>query len=213
LTDPRHRSTHAWAAFLPGAGWIIAGLAIVLLLLISFRWVRRKYRVRQAWKLIKREREYNQRAFARVAELLNAGGRQWKANLAVLERLQMSDDAPPEGRSGQITWTFETPEFPESDWQAVLRSGATALLQPEQVHEVEELYRDLKTLRASTAELAAAVEAARQYAESHPSRSGSKRLTEETALAHAVRVAHSHLYAEMQRFHQLHTDFLPVPSG
>lgn len=194
------------------AAWMGLGALALLLSLVALRWVRRKWRVRQAWAMINREREYNKRVFARATELFGIRARQCKANLAVLEYLQTQGDAPAAGRPGQITWSFEAPAaFVQEDWQAVLRSGASGLIERHQLPEVEELYIDLNGLNASRAALLTAAESARRYAETHPTRSGSQRLEDEVTLARAVWSAHCQVGDDMRRFHQLHTDFVPAP--
>ena len=178
---------------------------------MALRWVHHKVRVRQAWALINGEREGNKRVFARAAETFGTQGRQWRARLGALESPQ-AHGAGDESGPGQITWAVEAPAYAISQWQAVQRGGSTALMLPDQVREVEELYTDLDWLNASRTALVTAVDAARRYAEAHPSRAHAQPAAEEIALARAVWMAHCRLGADMLRFHELHTDFLPVPA-
>jgi hypothetical protein len=194
------------------AAWTVAGVLLALLSFAALAWVRRKWRVRQAWSMIGKEREHNKRVFARAVELSGIRARQCRMNLAVLEYLQARPGAATESWPGQIAWAFEVPAFAHEKWQAVLRSGAGALIEQHQIPEVEELYTDLNGLNASGAALLSAAEAARRHAEAHPARSESQRLGDELTLARAAWTAHCRLGDEMRRFHELHTDFVPMPA-
>jgi hypothetical protein len=191
--------------------WIIGGILVALLSIVALRWVNHRLQMRQAWAMISREREDNKRLFARAAEEFGAQGRQWRANLAALESLQTAGAESATSTPGQTGWTVEAPAYVDSQWQAVRDRGLTALMLSHQLSEIEELYTDLKWLDASRAALVAAVEAARGYAGAHSQRTEAP-VSGEMALARAVWTAHCRLGADMRRFHELHTDFLPLPA-
>jgi hypothetical protein len=190
------------------AAWIAAGLLIAFGLLVIGRWVYRKYRKRRAWGMIKAEREDNKSRFMRGAESFATVAGQLQTNRAILEPLRGRSDVARESLAGHVVWNCDFPEFSDSAWQTIRRSGLTALMQPHELHEVEELYADLDILRASMAKLHREVEAGSRHTRAG-SEFGSKWLADEIERMQAIGIAHERLGADMRHFNQAHTDFIP----
>jgi hypothetical protein len=117
---------------------LVVGLVILLLMVISLRWLLRKLKMRHAWAAIESERRDNKRSFGSLAIQLPDLIRQWRADPA---RVPSAPDLP---------------EFPAAQWQTVVSSGAAAMMQPSQRQEVEELYVDLDRLRSCVIQVAKA---------------------------------------------------------
>ena len=191
------------------SAWIVAGMLLAIGFLFAGRWVYRKFRRRGAWALINAEREANRGHFRRSAESFATIARQLQANSAVLEPLRAGTQVLQARVTGLVAWNCDFPEFTDTAWQTVRRSGSIALFQPEQLREVEELYRDFDTLRASMASVRREIDAGRLHASAQSDEARPQRIADEIRLLQAVRVAHDKLGADMRHFTELHTDFVP----
>jgi hypothetical protein len=188
--------------------WLVAGLLIAFGLLVASRWVYRKFRKRRAWAMIKAEREDNKSRFVRSAESFTTVARQLQTNRTLLEPLRNRVDIPQESLAGHV-WNCDFPVFSDTAWQTLRRGGLTALMQPHELHEVEELYADLDILRASMATLHREIEAGSRHSRVGSAESGSQWLADEIELMQAIRIAHEKFGADIRHFHQQHTDFIP----
>jgi hypothetical protein len=194
------------AAF--GSGWVVAGTLLTVGLLIAIGWVYRKYRKRRAWAMIRAEREDNKSRFVRSAESFAAIAQQLQTNSAAIEPLRTRIDIRQESLGGLVVWNCDFPEFNDTAWQTIRRSGLTTLMQPHELREVEELYADFDVLRASMAKVQREIEAGSRHARIGSSESGSEWLDDEIELMQAIRSAHEKLGADLRHFNQLHTDFV-----
>jgi hypothetical protein len=197
------------AGFGSYAAWIVGGLLIAGGLAVAFRLVYRKYRKRQAWAMIKAEREDNKSRFTRTADSFATVSQQLVTNSAVLEPLRTRIDIPRESLAGHVAWNCDLPVFSDTAWQTIRRSGLTTLMQPHELREVEELYADLDVLQASMANLHREIDAGSHHARVESSESGSQWLADEIELMQAIRIAHEKFGADIRHFHQQHTDFVP----
>jgi hypothetical protein len=189
--------------------WIVAGTILTAGLLVAIRWVYRKYRKRQAWAIINAEREDNKTRFKRCAKSFATIAQQLQTNWATIEALRTRVDIPQESLAGLVVWDCDFPDFNDTAWQTVRRTGLDRLMKPHEAREVEELYTDFGPLKASIAKLRQEIDAESRHARVGSADIAPRWIADELALMQAVRTAHEKLGADMRYFHQQHTDFVP----
>jgi hypothetical protein len=188
---------------------IVVGSTFTVGLLVAIRWVYRKYRKRQAWAMIKAEREDNKRRFARGAESFTTITQQLQTNFAAIEALRTRLHIRQESLAGLVVWNCDLPEFNDTAWQTIRRTGLSRLIQPHEAREVEELYTDFCILQASMANLRREIDAESRHTRVGSAETAPQWIADEMKLMFAVQVAHDKLGADMRHFSQLHTDFVP----
>jgi hypothetical protein len=192
------------------SAWIVAGATLTVgLLVVAIRWVYRKYRKRQAWAMIKAEREDNKSRFMRSAESFATIAQQLQTNWAAIESLRTRINIPQDSLAGLVVWDCDFPEFNDTAWQTVRRTGLSRLFQPHEAREVEELYTDFCTVQASMARLRREIDAESRHARIVSAETAPQWIADEMELMQAVRIAHDKLRADMRHFTHLHTDFVP----
>ena len=189
--------------------WIVAGTILTVVLLVAIRWIYRKYRKRQAWAMIKAEREDNKSRFKRSAESFATIAQQLQTNRAAIEALRTRINIPQESLAGLVVWNCDLPEFNDTAWQTIRRTGLNRLFQPHEAREVEELYTDFCILQASMAKVRGEIEAESRHARVGSAETAPQWIADEMELVQAVRIAHDKLGADMRHFTHLHTDFVP----
>ena len=191
------------------SAWIVAGTLLTVGLLIAIRWVYRKYRKRGAWAMIKAEREDNKSRFIRSAESFATIAQQLQTNWAAIDPLRTRINIPQESLAGLIVWNCDFPEFNDTAWQTIRRTGLNTLFQPHEAREVEELYTDFCILQASMAKVRREIDAGSRHARVGSAETGPQWIADEMELMQAIRIAHDKLGADMRHFTHLHTDFVP----
>jgi hypothetical protein len=191
------------------SAWIVAGTLLTVGLLVAIRWIYRKFRKRRAWAMIKAEREDNKSRFRRSAESFATIAQQLQTNRAAIEPLQTRINIAPESLAGLVVWNCDFPEFNDTAWQTVRKTGLNRLFQPHEAREVEELYTDFCVLRPSIAKLRREIDAESRHARVGSAETAPQWIADEMELLQAVRIAHDKLGAEMRHFTHLHTDFVP----
>jgi hypothetical protein len=191
------------------SAWIVAGTLLTVGLLVAIRWVYRKYRKRRAWAMIKAEREDNKSRFIRSAESFATIAQQLQTNWGAIEALRTRINIPQESLAGLVVWNCDFPDFNDTAWQTVRRTGLNTLLQPHESREVEELYTDFCILQASMAQVRREIDAGSRHARVGSAETAPQWIADEMELMQAVRIAHDKLGAAMRHFTHQHTDFVP----
>ncbi len=189
--------------------WIVAGTILTVVLLVAIRWVYRKFRKRQLWAMITAEREDNKNRYKRGAESFAAIAQQLQTNWAAIEALRNRSNIPQETVAGLVVWDCDFPDFVDTAWQTVRRTGLGRLMQPHEAREVEELYTDFGPLQASMAKVRQEVDAESRHARVGSAEIAPQWVVDELALLQKVRTAHEKLGTDMRHFHHQHTDFVP----
>jgi hypothetical protein len=191
------------------SAWIVAGTLLTVGFLVAIRWVYRKYRKRRAWAMINAEREDNKSRFRRSAESFATIAQQLQTNWAAIESLRTRINIPQESLAGVVVWNCDFPEFNDTAWQSIRRTGLNRVFQPHQAREVEELYTDFCILQASMAEVRREIDAGNHHARAGSAETAPQWIADEMELMQAIRIAHDKLGADMRHFTHLHTDFVP----
>ncbi len=197
----------------------IATIAIGLLIAIGLEQlvesIHRKHQVRDAREAIARERELNQREFARTTELFRLETKRFQTNLAVLEYLQQHPGVLQPAWPGSVNWHTYITTFSTAAWETAQHSAVTALMPQQEVRDAERLYYQLRVVQTSSAERLRAISAARRYTsrDSDPSHLTPAQLADEIMLAESVLIAHYRLGGDMRNLHSVFPDFAPYPEN
>ncbi len=210
---PLRHAPQGWRDFLVHIATIVIGLLIAIGLEQSVEWIHRKHQVRDAREAITREREFNQREFARTTERFRLETKRFQTNLAVLGYLQQHPDVPPQALPGSVGWHTYITEFSTAAWKTAEHSAVTALMPQQEVRDAERLYNLLLLVQTSSAERLHAISNARRYTavDSDPSHLPASQLADEITLAESVLIAHYRLGSEMRNLHSDFPDFTPYP--
>ena len=211
---PPHHAATTWRDFFIHIATIVLGLLIAVGLEQMVEWLHHRHQVAETREAIHREREDNQRKFARTTALFRLETKQLQTNLADFEYLAKHPGAPASNLPGPISWHTLITAFAYSAWETAQHDNVTALMPQPEVRQNEELYSHLQKVQQSCAERLVAIGEARLYTASDSDASSLtvQQIEKEIRLTQAVIIAHYRMGGDMRNVNLFYPDFTPSPT-